>query len=40
MPWAETYLVMDDRASALEECKILRRLDAPLADKLFKQIYK
>ncbi len=36
----ETYLALKDRPSALDEYKILQRLDVSLADKLFKQIYK
>jgi len=36
----ESYLALKDRASALEEYKVLQKLDAKLADKLFKQIYK
>jgi Flp pilus assembly protein TadD len=36
----ESYLALKDRGSALEEYKVLQKLDAKLADKLFKQIYK
>jgi tetratricopeptide (TPR) repeat protein len=36
----ETYLGLKDRPSALDEYKILQKLDATMADKLFKQIYK
>lgn len=36
----ESYLALKDRPSALEEYKVLQKLDARLADRLFKQIYK
>jgi tetratricopeptide (TPR) repeat protein len=36
----ETYLALKDRPSALDEYKMLKQLDAELADKLFKQIYR
>jgi tetratricopeptide (TPR) repeat protein len=36
----ETYLALKDRPSALDEYKMLKQLDADLADKLFKQIYR
>ena len=34
------YLVTGDKSSALEECKILKTLDAEKANELFKLIYK
>ena len=36
----ETYLSLKDRPSALDEYRILQKLDTTLADRLFKQIYK
>jgi len=36
----ETYLALKDRPSALDEYKILQKMDATMADRLFKQIYK
>jgi hypothetical protein len=36
----ETYLALKDRPSALDEYKLLQKLDTGLADKLFKQIYR
>ena len=36
----ETYLALSDRSSALDEYKMLRNLDATLAERLFRQIYK
>ncbi|MHC4655704.1 MAG: tetratricopeptide repeat protein [Planctomycetota bacterium] len=35
-----TYLMTGDKDSALEEYKILKTLDAELANKLFNLIYK
>jgi tetratricopeptide (TPR) repeat protein len=36
----EIYLALKDRPSALDEYKILQKLDAALGEKLFRQIYK
>jgi tetratricopeptide (TPR) repeat protein len=35
-----TYLMVDDKGSSLEEYKILKTLDAEMANKLFNLIYK
>ena len=35
-----TYVSLNDKASASEQCEILKSLDSELADKLFNLIYK
>lgn len=35
-----TYLLLEDRGSALQEYRILKDLDKDLANKLFNLIYK
>ena len=34
------YLGLNDRGSAVEQYKILKKLDTELANKLFNEIYK
>ena len=36
---ADAYLSLQNRDAALDEYKILKKLDIVLADKLFKQLY-
>ena len=35
-----SYLLLNDRGSAMEQYKILKELDTELANKLFNKIYK
>jgi tetratricopeptide (TPR) repeat protein len=36
----QAYLDQGDKASALDQYKILKKLDSDMADKLFEEIYR